>query len=284
MAVADYYKYVRQAAWLGWKLDSNWADPTLFAIYYVIRPISGVLIVGFMYIIVSSVGSQFNPEYFAYLFIGSTFFVFMMQLAQTMAILIPEEKSRYESMKQIYISPGSIRPYIVGRALAATLNAGISVLLTFILGDLIFTYLFGQPLAIDFLRVNYLAIILSLFFGIVGFAAIGYILAAISLVSNRLQWSLSEYVTGIFLLLGGVWFPPTILPSILPKISSVLSLTWFLTSVRVAMIATPGISLGYSLLYLGITSFASLFIALGIFSFCEQYAKSRGIIDSKAEA
>src|SRR5579864_1792423 len=175
MAVADYYKYVKQAAWLGWKLDSNWADPTLFAIYYIIRPISGVLIVGFMYIIVTS-GAAFNPEYFAYLFIGSTFFVFMIQLAQTMAILIPEEKARYESMKQIYISPGSIKPYIVGRTLSATLNAGISVLLTFLLGDIIFTYLFGQSLAIDFLRVNYPALLISMILGIIGLAAVGYVL------------------------------------------------------------------------------------------------------------
>jgi ABC-2 type transport system permease protein len=283
VAVADYYKYVKQAAWLGWKLDSNWADPTLFAIYYIIRPISGVLIVGFMYIIVSS-GTTFNPEYFAYLFIGSTFFVFMIQLAQTMAILIPEEKARYESMKQIYISPGSIKPYIVGRALASTLNAAISVFLTFRLGDLIFAYLFGHALAIDFLRVNYPALFLALIFGIIGLAAVGYVLSAISLVNNRLQWSLSEYVAGIFLLLGGVWFPPTVLPAALAKISSVLPLTWFLTSVRAAMIPTTGINLDYSILYLAISSFASLLFAFGVFSYCEKYAKSRGILDAKAEA
>jgi ABC-2 type transport system permease protein len=283
MAVADYYKYVKQAAWLGWKLDSNWADPTLFAIYYIIRPISGVLIVGFMYIIVSS-GTTFNPEYFAYLFIGSTFFVFMIQLAQTMAILIPEEKARYESMKQIYISPGSIKPYIVGRTLASTLNAAISVLLTFLLGDLIFTYLFGHPLAVDFLRVNYPALVLALIFGIIGLAAVGYVLSAISLVNNRLQWSLSEYVAGIFLLLGGVWFPPSVLPGALAKISSVLPLTWFLTSVRAAMLPTGGINLDYSILYLAISSFASLLFAFWIFSLCENYAKSRGILDAKAEA
>jgi ABC-type polysaccharide/polyol phosphate export permease len=110
------------------------------------------------------------------------------------------------------------------------------------------------------------------------------VLSAISLVSNRLQWRLSEYVTGIFLLLGGVWFPPTVLPAALSKISSVLPLTWFLTSVRAAMLSTPGISLNYSLLYLAISSFVSLLLAFGLFSFCENYAKSHGILDAKAEA
>ncbi len=282
--MSDYYKYIKQAAWLGWKLDSNWADPTLFAIYYMVRPLSGLLIVGFIYIIVSAAGAAFNPAYFAYLFVGTTFFVFMTQIAQTMSLLIPEEKARYESMRQVYISPGSIKPYIVGRTLSAIFNATISVVITFALGDLIFTFLFHQPLDINFLGVNYPALILSVLLGIVGLTAIGYVLSAVSLVSNRLQWSLSEYVTGVFLLLGGVWFSPSILPAPLGEISRVLPLTWFLSSVRESMIPATGINLGYSILYLAISSFVSIFIAYGIFSACEDFARRHGILDRKAEA
>lgn len=282
--MSDYYKYIKESAWLGWKLDSNWTDPTLFAIYYMIRPLAGLLIVGFIYIIVSAAGAAFNPVYFAYLFVGTTFFVFMTQIAQTMSLLIPEEKVRYESMKQVYISPGSIKPYIIGRTLSAIFNAIISVIITFAIGDLIFTYLFGQPLDINFLAVNYPALVLSVVFGIVGLAAVGYVLSAVSLVSNRLQWSLSEYVTGIFLLLGGVWFSPSILPDGIGKISEVLPLTWFLSSVRESMIPQTGINLEYSLLYLAISSFVSIFLAYGIFSACENFARRRGILDRKAEA
>src|SRR5947209_1156504 len=103
-----------------------------------------------------------------------------------------------------------------------------------------------------------MALFLALIFGIIGLAAVGYILSAISIVNNRLQWSLSEYVAGIFLVLGGVWFPPSVLPAVLAKISGVLPLTWFLTSVRAAMLPTTGINLEFSLLYLAISSLASL--------------------------
>jgi ABC-2 type transport system permease protein len=284
LAVRDYVTYIKQAAWLGWKLDSNWADPTLFAIYYMIRPLSGLLIVGFIYIIVDAAGGTFNPAYFAYLFVGTTFFVFMTQLAQTMSLLIPEEKARYESMRQVYISPGSIKPYIIGRTLSAIFNATISVVITFAVGDLIFTYLFHQPLDINFLAVNYPALILSVLLGIVGLTAIGYVLSAVSLVSNRLQWSLSEYVTGVFLLLGGVWFPPSVLPAGLGQISQILPLTWFLESVRESMIPQTGINLGYALLYLAISSFVAILIAYEIFSACESYARHKGILDRKSEA
>ncbi len=285
MAVIDYYRYVKESAILGWKLDSNWTDPTLFAIYYMIRPLSGLLIVGFMYIIVASSGASFDPSYFAYIFIGSTFFVYMTQLSQTMSLLIPEEKARYESMKQVYISPGSIRPYIVGRTLASVFDATVAVILAFVLGDLIFTFVFKQPLAIDFITVNYGALILSVVIGVVGMTGIGYVLSAVSLVSNRLQWSLSEYVNGIFLLFGGVWFPPSLLPTPLPQISYALPITWFLDAVRASMVpGSTGVPLATSLAYLVISSIATVVIAYAFFAYCEGMAKRKGILDRKAEA
>ena len=282
MAVNDYLRYVRQAAWLGWKLDSNWTDPTLFAIYYLVRPLSGLLIVGFMFI-VATAANTFNPSYFAYIFVGTTFFIYMTQLSQTMAMLIPEERARFETMKQIYISPGSIRPYIVGRSLAAVLNATIAVILSFILGYAIFYFLFGKPLEIDFLTVNYPALFLSVALGIIALTSVSYILASISLVSNRLQWSMSEYATGIFLLFGGVWYPPTILPTGLAQFSQILPITWFLQSVRASMISSYANTLQSSIIYLGISSVVSVLVAYGAFTFCENVAKKRGIIDRKAE-
>jgi ABC-2 type transport system permease protein len=284
MAISEYIKPIKQSLWLGWKLDSNWTDPTLFAIYYMIRPLSGLLIVGFMYIIAKVATGSFNPSFFSYLFIGNTFFIYMIQLSQTMSMLIPEERARYETMKQIYVSPTSIKPYIVGRSLAAILNATISIVLVFVLGDAIFSFLFQQPLPINFMEVNYSALLLSVALGIVALTSVSYVLTAISLVSNRLQWSMSEYVTGIFLLFGGVLFPPTMLPPIARDFSNILPVTWFLTAVRASMMPEFSSILGSSLVNLAIASAASIILALGIFSFCENLAKRKGIIDRKAEA
>lgn len=285
MAIIELYKYIKESAILGWKLDSNWTDPTLFAIYYMIRPLSGLLIVGFMYIIVSAAGGSFNPQYFAFLFLGSTFFVYMTQLCQTMSMLIPEEKARYESMRQVYISPSSIKPYIIGRTLAAVFDSTIAVIIAFVLGDLIFTFLFKQPLAVDFFTINFPTLLLSVILGIVGMIGIGYMLSGVSLVSNRLQWNLNEYVNAIFLLLGGVWFPPSLLPSPLPQISYALPVTWFLNAVRESMVpGSTGFLLYTSILYLAISSVATLIVAYYFFTWCESYARQRGIIDRKAEA
>ncbi len=41
------------ATWLGWQIESNWADPFLFAIYSVVRPVASVLILVVMYSIIT---------------------------------------------------------------------------------------------------------------------------------------------------------------------------------------------------------------------------------------
>ena len=35
---------LRTAAWLGWQVESNWADPLVFGIYTVLRPLATALI------------------------------------------------------------------------------------------------------------------------------------------------------------------------------------------------------------------------------------------------
>jgi len=41
------------AAWLGWQIESNWADPFLFAIYSIVRPLSSLLILVVMYTVIT---------------------------------------------------------------------------------------------------------------------------------------------------------------------------------------------------------------------------------------
>src|SRR5438034_2810225 len=45
MAVADFVKSAGESFRVGWKIESNWTDPVLFATYQVIRPLASLLIV-----------------------------------------------------------------------------------------------------------------------------------------------------------------------------------------------------------------------------------------------
>src|SRR5437660_10482854 len=78
MAVADFVKSAGESFRVGWKIESNWTDPVLFATYQVIRPLASLLIVSFIVIIGASVGasanSAFYTRYLAWLIVGNAFY------------------------------------------------------------------------------------------------------------------------------------------------------------------------------------------------------------------
>src|SRR5947208_14281814 len=50
MAIADFVKSAGESFRVGWKIESNWTDPVLFATYQVIRPLASLLIVAYIVI------------------------------------------------------------------------------------------------------------------------------------------------------------------------------------------------------------------------------------------
>src|SRR5439155_17670641 len=44
VAMRAFAARLRTAAWLGWQVESNWADPFIFGVYTVVRPLATALI------------------------------------------------------------------------------------------------------------------------------------------------------------------------------------------------------------------------------------------------
>jgi len=283
MAVNTILKSIKQAIWIGWKVETNWTDPLIFSIYYIIRPLAGLLIVGFVFLIGSAVAGAFRPEYFAFMFIGNTFFIYVLQVTMTMSFLIHEDRSHYEVLKHIYLSPGSLRYYILGRALNVVMNASISLVLTIIFGVLIFQGLLGVSIPINWLNINYPAIVLSIIIGTICVIFIGFIFSGINLVSSKIQFALPDYVSGIFYLLGGVVFPPEILPAWAQTISNVLPITYFLRAVRSSFLLQTAGSFQTDLLYLTLTTIVTAVVGTVVFKAAEFKARKDGLIDRKEE-
>ncbi len=282
MAVGAVFRAVKQAVWLGWKVETNWADPLVFAIYYLIRPIAGLLIVGFMYLIGSYAGGL-DPQLFTYMFIGNSFFQYLFQIVNTMTMLIHEDRSHYEVLKHVYLAPGSLSVYIVGRALNGVINASISLLLSLAFGVAIFQYGLGVPIQINWLAIDWLLLALSLLIGIVCFMAIGFILCAINIMTSKVQFMLTEYVSGILYLFGGVVFIPEILPAWGQAISRGLPITYFLSTIRYAILHQAGYDVRMNLVYLLITFAATLVVGALVFRFAMHMARRNGLIDKKEE-
>ena len=289
MAVADFVKSARESFRVGWKIESNWTDPVLFATYQVIRPLASLLIVAFIVIIGASVGasanSAFYTGYLAWLIVGNAFYAFVLQIMLGMAILVHVDRTRYEVLKNIYISPGTLHPYVIGRGLVSVVNGAVSVILTLLFSVAIFNGLLHMNIPLNLLNVNLLMLIPAVILGIIGLLAIGYMLCAVNIVSNRMEFILGDSVSGTFFLLGGVIFPITSLPSQIQLISNVLPITFFLNAIRESFGITSMVTGDYmsNLAFLALTTLVALALGIGVFRLAEQRAKKLGLFDRKSE-
>lgn len=284
MAVANFVRSARESFAVGWKIESNWTDPVLFATYRIVQPLASLLIVAFIIIIgTSTLGPGLPRDYLASVIVGTAFFVYVAQVMTTMGWLVHTDRTRYEVLKNIYISPGTLHPYLVGRGLVSVLNATISTILTLLFSVVLFNVILNLGIPIDLLRVNLLMLIPAILLGVASLIAIGYILCAVNIVSHRAEFILGESVSGIFFLLGGVVFPPTALPSWAQPLSTALPVTHFLSAVRdsffSANIGTYFLDLGY----LALATLLTALVGILVFRVAEHRAKQLGLFDRKSE-
>jgi len=283
MAVADFLKSARESFWVGWKVESNWADPVLFATYRIVQPLASLLIVAFIVIIGGSTGAGLQKAYLARLIVSTAFFVYVAQITTNMGWLVHTDRSRYEVLKNIYISPGTLHPYIIGRGLVSVVNATISVIVTLIFSIAVFNGILNLGIPINLLSVNLFLLIPTVVLGVSGLIAVGYMLSAINIVSNRLEFILGESLAGIFFLLGGVIFPVTALPSQVQPLSAILPITYFLDAVRDSFgLGTTGSAL-LDLGYLFVTTIGIGIFAYTVYRKAELRAKRLGLFDRKSE-
>jgi ABC-2 type transport system permease protein len=286
MAVADFFKSARESFRVGWKIESNWTDPVLFATYQIIRPLASLLIVAFIVIIgatVGAAGSAFYNAYLAWLIVGTAFFAYVLQAMLGMSLLIFVDRNRYEVLKNVYISPGTLHPYIIGRGLVSVVNGTISVVLTLLFSEAIFNGLLHMNIPLNLLGVNLLMLIPAIVLGIIGLLAIGYLLCALSIVANRMEFILGDSVAGIFFLLGGVIFPVSLLPAPVQLISAALPVTYFLDTVRESFGLLLPSNYFHDLALLAVSTLAALALGIFVFRGAEQRARQLGLFDRKSE-
>src|SRR5437762_6209758 len=286
MAVADFLKSTRESFRVGWKIESNWTDPVLFATYQIIRPLASLLIVAFIVIIgaaAGAAGSAFYTQYLAWLIVGTAFYAYVLQVMLGMAILVYVDRNRYEVLKNIYISPGSLHPYVIGRGLVSVVNGTISVILTLLFSVAIFNGLLHMNIPLNLLGVNLLMLLPAVILGIVSLLAIGYMLCAVNIVSNRMEFILGDSVSGVFFLLGGVIFSISLLPAPVQYVSNVLPVTYFLNTVRESFGLLPTASYMSDLAYLAVTTLVTLIIGIAVFRLAEQRSKKLVLFDRKSE-
>ncbi len=281
MAVRNKAKVLAQGAWIGWKVESNWTDPFVFLAYMMAKPIAGVLMIGLIFLIGSDAAGTASQEYFFYTFTGAVFFIYPATVMVSLGYLVHEDRAKYEVLKHIYIAPESVKPYIFGRVVSTAINATVSVIAALVISVLIFGTFFGLELGISALQVNYPLLVGSIVLGVTAFSFLGLILYSITLVSFKMQYSMSEYTTGILFLLSGVVFPPSMLPAVAQEVSYSLPTTHFLNLVRAALSGSGDFAADLS--YMALSTLAVAVIGFLLFRLADRVARNKGMIDRKAE-
>ena len=185
-------------------------------IYFFINRLFGASIPGAL--------EEFGISYFSYVLVSMAFFNYL-------GIGIGGLRSRLSSeqiegtLESLLMTPTSMYSILIGMCAWNILFATIDVVLHAVVG----VYFFG----IDFSSINILSTMVLMFLTIVCFASLGIISASCLIVfkGDPLTW----VITGFEGLVGGIYFPVTLMPGWLQTIAQFLPITHAIRALQLAI-------------------------------------------------
>jgi ABC-2 type transport system permease protein len=267
------------ASWLGWQIESNWADPLLFAIYSVARPIASVLILVMMYSVIT--GGATGAPIFAYIYLGNALYILVSQVIDGVSWSVIDDREHYRTARQLYTMPLNHLFYLTGRGVARLIIGTISVTITIGFGVIAF------KLPITLRTINWPLFVGSTALGVISLAAIGLMMGALTLMLARHFWLIGEAISGGLYLFVGAIFPLDVLPVWLRPVGFALPVTYWLEAARRAMLgpeaaAFPTLAGLSNLELVGILAgfcLVLVFVAGLFYRWALRQAKQRGILD-----
>lgn len=172
------------------------------------------------------------------------------------------------TLEAMLVTPTKTSTIIVSMSLWSFIFASISIVIYLLLGR----FLFG----ISFQGANFLAAGIILLLTIISFSCLGIISAGFIMIFKKglpFNWLISSS----FQLLGGIYYPITILPKSLQVISHLLPITYSLRSLRLALLQRyPTAALTQDIFALSIFCIVLLPISILFFRFTVRRAKIGG--------
>jgi ABC-2 type transport system permease protein len=267
----------RTAAWLGWQVEGNWADPVLFSIYVLARPLATALILAVMYHSVKGHGVE--SSVFVGFYVANAFHAYVNTVLVGLGWAVFEEREEYETLKYVYASPVGMFTYLGGRSVVKFALATVSMLVTLGVG----WWLLGVRW--DWAAVQGLPLAIAIVAGLASTLFCGFLLAGWALVLTRAAMVVLEGTTLASYLLCGVIFPVDLLPRPIQVIALALPFTWWYEAMRrfLAGHGTRGLMERFSdshvlLVLVGLTLAFALLARWGYFAF-EREARRLGRLD-----
>jgi ABC-2 type transport system permease protein len=269
-------------------MEANWTDPFLFFVYSVAKPLASTLILVFMVLVI---GGASNPEFRAFVVVGSALWSFVVAGIAGLAWSILDDRERYRMLKYTYVSPSSFAVTLIGRGAARVAIGAMGAFITLTVGVLFL----GVPL--DPARIDWPLFVVAMALGLVGIVAIGILLASTIMQTRQESWSYPEAAAGALFLVTGAVFPLAVLPGPVQLLGWLTPLTWWIEGVRHALfpggisaVGGPGsvfsawtgqplptsLQIVAALLATGVLV---TLVAAIVFRFSERRAKYRGLLD-----
>lgn len=234
MAVtAEPVRTLRWATWLGWQIESNWADPRLFFLYLVLKPVCGSLVLVCMFYAARYAAgpTRVPAEFLPYMYVSSACYGLVGSVLFGMNYVVIQDRESFRMLKYIYISPARFQAYFLGRGMARGLEGLVGAGITILAG----LALPPMRASVHFENLSVPWLLAYLVVGGVMLWSGGMILASAMLNMSRSGMFLSEGVAGVVYLLSGVVFPLSVLPSWMQAIGVCLPTTYWLEGMRRAL-------------------------------------------------
>lgn len=268
---------LRTAAWLGWQIESNWADTLTFVVYSVLRPLGTSLILAGMYWAVS--GTAPRRATFAAFYVANAFHEYVVRVLVGMGWVIVEEREEFETLKYVAVSPMGMITYLWGRSGMKFLLASISVALMLLIGW------FFLGVRWDMAAVRWAPFLSSLVLGLAATVFLGFLVAGWALLLPRIAMSVNEGIALALYLLCGVIFPIDLLPRGLQELALVLPFTYWYEAIRRFLLG-QGASLrlstwsdGHLVAALAIATAVFAVVSIWGYTRLERTARHRGRLD-----
>ncbi len=215
---------LKLAAWLGWQIESNWAEPLTFVVYSVLRPVGTALILAGMYWAVAGQGAK--PAAFAAFYVANAFHEYVVRVMIGMGWIVVEDREEYETLRYVYVSPVGLLTYLAGRSTVKFGLATLSAVMILALGR----FVLGVPW--DVAQVQWGPFLLVFAIGLVATLFAAFVIAGWALVLPRAAINLNEGIGVALYLLCGVIFPIDLLPHGLRELSLLLPFTYWYEALR----------------------------------------------------
>lgn len=210
--------------------------------------------------------SQYGGDYFSFVLIGIAFVGYFGVGLTSFSSRLRQSQTT-GTLEAMLTTPTNVSIIILASSLWDYLLTTLKVVVYLCIGVLF--------LGVNLRNSNYLAAILILLLTITSFSSLGIIAASFIMVlkrGNPITWAFSAVSS----LLGGVYYPTTILPDWLRWVSKLLPITYALDAMRLALLQGASLRLLLPDIF-ALLIFTVILLPLSLFSF--RYAVNRAKID-----